>query len=303
MKNIFPSAISRSAAVATFSVGLACSLPFAASAQDAVTLDGVAIDAADDNRFFTRLGGTVRDDVSYSGLQPGQDYTLTAVLIDPATGQEAGQPVSHGFTADAAQGSVSIELPVAPNRTPSNQDFVVALKLFAGPDGSGDPLAEAADPDDADQAIQVHAIQSISVTAADAADGDSMLDPAGGTIAARVQHRNLVAGYSYTIWGQLLSASGQSTAIYASIPEYVPTEMDGEVTLEFTVPEGFEGVRLVPSVGLYHANRVTLGDDGWLTYLPDAPNPVMIASDPDVQAPAKLISIGTPFEDLPADDG
>jgi hypothetical protein len=271
--------------------------PAASQQAGAVTLEAVAIDAADDNRFFTRVGGTVRDDVTYAGLVPGQTYTLAAQLHNTTTQAVEGEVAVLAFTPEAAEGTVEIELPVPPNRTESNIDYVLVLSLY-----EGEPLAELADLANLDQTIQVHAIQAISVTAADAADGDDALPPEGGTILATVEHVNLVAGYRYTLWGQLLTPSGQSTGVFANVPEYVPEAKDGSLTLEFTVPSGFEGLRLVPTVGLYHQNRVALNEDGSLTWLPDAPSPVMIASDPSLDDPGQTIDIGIPFEELAEGD-
>jgi hypothetical protein len=290
-----------------------CALAYASTAdpaasQEAVgapTLAAVAVDALDDNRFFTRVGGTVRDDVTYSGLVPGQSYTLAAQLYNMTTQTVEGDAGVLTFTPETAEGTASIELPVPPNRTEFNIDYVVISTLYegeldAGSLGSATPLVELRDTANLDQTIQVHAIQSISVTAADAEDGDNALPPEGGMIVATVEHVNLVAGYRYTLWGQLLTPSGQSTGIYSSVAEYVPDDKNGSLTMEFTVPDGFEGIRLVPTIGLFHQNRVALNEDGSLTWLPDAPNPVMIASDLSLDAAEQTINIGTPFEDLAA---
>lgn len=277
-----------------------------ALAQSTVTLSGVALDTADDNRFFTRVGGTVRDDVTYDGLAPGQPYTLAAQLYSLTTEKLIGDVGSVTFTPEAAAGTVSVELPVPQNRTEFNIDYAVVLTLYEGEVDAAaaddtTALAKLDDTANLDQTIQSHAIQSISVTAADAADGDQSLPPEGGTIKATVEYVNLVEGYHYTIWGQLLTPSGQTRGIYASLPEYVPDGKNGTVTLEFEVPEGLDGIKLVPTVGLYHQNRVEINDDGSLSWLPDAPVPVMIASDLSVDAAEQTIKVGIPFEELSAD--
>ena len=287
-------------------IALASALAFTAPAslavaQTAVTLSGVALDAEDDNRFFTRIGGTVRDTVTYDGLVPGQPYTVVAQLHSKTTDALIDEPASTTFTPDAASGTVSVELPVPPNRTEFNIDYVVVLSLHEGEVDAANAdaataLARLDDTSNPDQTIQSHAIQAISVTAGDAADGDMKLPPEGGTIKATVEFINLVEGYHYTIWGQLLTPSGQTRGIYASIPEYVPDTKNGTVELEFEVPEGLDGIQLVPTVGLYHQNRVELNADGSLSWLPDAPVPVMIAADLSVDAPEQTVDIGVPFE-------
>ena len=290
---------------------LACALALGAAAGPAssqtaagtITLSGVAIDTDDDNRLFTRRGGAVRDDVTYAGLTPGQPYTLAAQLHHKATGAPTGDVAILSFTPEAADGAVSIELPVPQNRTAFNIDYLVALKLYEGEVDAADAqaataLAQLSDASSVEQTIQVHSIQRLTVTAADAADGDRKLSGEGGIIAAAVKYENLVPGYKYTLWGQLLTPSGQSAGIYAGIPEFVPVEMNGTASMEFEVPAGIDGLSLVPVVGIYHQKRVSIGEDGSLSWLPDAPNPVMIASDPGVDDPEQTVSVGTPFEQL-----
>lgn len=53
------------------------------------------------------------DTVVYTGLQPGQEYTLKGQLMDKATGEAVqidGQPVTAEtiFTPEAAEGSVTV---------------------------------------------------------------------------------------------------------------------------------------------------------------------------------------------------
>lgn len=289
------------------SIALLCAfalfgLTGAVTAQNGVTLVGVALDTADENRFFMRTGGTVRNDLSYSGLDTGVTYTVAAQLFNMTTEAASGDLATKTFTPEASTGSLSIELPVPQNRTEFNIDYVVLVSLYRGElDNASVDNAEALikldDVTDINQTIQSHAIQSVSVTAT-AEDGHA-LPPKGGVIEATVSYANLVAGYPYTIWGQLLTPSGQATGIYASVPEYIPSDKNGAVKMEFTVPEGFDGIKLIPTVGLYHKKRVELNEDGSLSWIREAPVPVMIASDLSLDAPEQTISIGTPFEDLP----
>ncbi|MTH66275.1 VaFE repeat-containing surface-anchored protein [Paracoccus shanxieyensis] len=271
-------------------------------AAQGVSLTSLVVEDADENRFFLRTGGIARDDVTYDGVTPGHSYTLVAQLYHLGTQELTGAPVLDTLTPDAASGQTSVMLPVPANRTRFNVDYAVYLTLYEGqvdPASVADatPLAEIRDTESEATVIQVHAVQRVTVTAADAADGDRALPGKGGSIAARVDYENLVEGYPYTIWGELMKTSGQSTGIFASIADYRPKGKNGSVTLEFTVPDGFEGVELVPSVGLYHMKRVSIGQNGGLQILPDAPNPVMIASDPNLNVPAKTIAIGTLFQE------
>jgi hypothetical protein len=200
-----------------------------ASAQvaDDATITTRIVDQVDDNRFFTRVGGAAVATTDYAGLTPGQPYTLASQLVVGDTGEPHGDAVFTTFTPAAATGTESLELPIEPNRTASNITYVLIQTLYDGSVTAADAatatvLAEAADMDNIDQTIEVHAIQAISVSAVDAADGDHAVPGDGGTIVATVDHVNLVAGYSYTIGGQLLTPSGQATGVYANIPLYQP---------------------------------------------------------------------------------
>lgn len=274
-------------------------------AQDsAIKLGSTVVEDSDDNRFFMRTGGIARDDVTYDGLTPGQTYTLVAQLFHMGEKQLVGEPAFAKLTPEAASGQTSFLFPVPQNRTRFNIDYAVYLTLYEGKVDASNlagakPLAQIRDTESEATVLQVHAIQRVAVTAKDAVDGDRALPGAGGKIVAEVKYENLVEGYAYTLWGELMKTSGQSTGLYASIPEYKPKGKNGTVTMEFTVPEGFEGVELMPSVGLYHKKRVAIGENGILSILPDAPNPVMIASDPNLNVPEKTIAIGTLFENLP----
>lgn len=273
-------------------------------AASKITLKSTVVEDSDNNRFFLRTGGIARNDVEYKGLTPGQRYTLAAQLYDVAAGKLVGEPAFAEFTPKASGGTTSFLFPVPQNRTRYNIDYAVYLTLYEGRVdaknvSAAKPAAEIRDTKSEATVIQVHAVQRISVSAADAKDGDRLLPADGGVIVAAVEYENLVEGYPYTLWGELLKTSGQSTGIYAVVPEYKPKGKSGSLTLRFSVPKGFEGVELVPSVGLYHQRRVTVGKNGMLSILPDAPVPAMIASDQNLNVPTKTIAIGTLFEELP----
>ena len=58
---------------------------------------------------------TIVDTVSYTGLTPGKEYTLTGTLVDKGTGkpvQSGGRDVTStvAFTPDAPDGSVDVTL-------------------------------------------------------------------------------------------------------------------------------------------------------------------------------------------------
>jgi T-Q ester bond containing domain len=259
-----------------------------------ITMSGKLVDAEDDNRFFTRLGGEARDDLSIGGLEQGKDYILTTILIDAASGKEV-ETADTPFKAETADADLSVTLPVPRNEGDVNIDYVTRNQLREA--GSDTVLVETTgDALDPDRAIQVHSIQRVRVLSVkDAADGDTRIDGRGGKIEVVVGYENMVEGYAYTIWGQILTPSGQSRGIFAAIPEYKPEKKAGEVTLTFDIPAGLDGISVLPSVGIYHQNRVEILEDGNISWIPGAANPVMIASDTDLKDEARMIEVGVPF--------
>lgn len=278
----------------TLLASAAMTVAMASGALAEITMSGKLVDAEDENRFFTRLGGEARDDLSIGGLEQGKDYILSTILIDAASGTEIGT-VETPFTAETGTADLSVTLPVPRNEGDVNIDYVTRNLLREA--GSDTVLAEmTGDAADPERAIQVHSIQRVSVISVkDAADGDNRIDAEGGKIDVVVGYENMVEGYAYTIWGQILTPSGQSRGIFASIPDYKPEKKAGEVTLTFDIPTGLEGISVLPSVGIYHQNRVEILEDGNISWIPEAANPVMIASDTDLKDEGRMIEVGVPF--------
>lgn len=286
--------------IGAFTLALSAALASGpALAQNGVKLEGLALDTLDNNRFFTRLGGTVGDLLTYAGLTAGEVYTASGRLYNLTTKRLVGNAVHLTFTPKSSTGAVSLEMPVPQNRTEFNIDYVLVVNLYKGKSAKGTIVAKLDDLTNPSQTIQLHAIQSIRVVAT-AADGSRALPGQGGKISAKVSYLNMVEGYAYTIWGQLLTPSGQAIGVFSSIPEYAPKGKAGSVVLQFDVPAGYEGISLIPAIGLFHKKRVEIGKDGNLSWIPGSPMPVMIASDMGVDAPEQTIAIGAPFALQPA---
>jgi hypothetical protein len=266
----------------------------ASGAVAEITMSGRLVDMEDDNRFFTRLGGEAREDLSISGLDQGKDYILTTVLIEAASRQEV-KTVETPFTAETSGADLSVTLSVPRNEGDVNIDYVTRNLLREA--GSETVLVEmTGDASDPDRAIQVHSIQRVSVISVkDAADGDNRIDGQGGKIDVVVGYENMVEGYAYTVWGQILTPSGQGRSIFASVQDFKPEKKAGEVTLTFDIPAGLEGISVLPSVGIYHQNRVEILEDGNISWIPGSANPVMIASDTDLKDESRMIEVGVPF--------
>ncbi|MDO4685514.1 MAG: VaFE repeat-containing surface-anchored protein, partial [Corynebacterium sp.] len=86
---------------------------------------------------------------------------------------------------------------------------------------------------------------SIKTSASDQRDADKVLAPEGGTIVDVVEYTGLIVGKKYIIKGELMDKeTGEGTGIKAE-KEFIPESPDGQVEVEFDVPEGYAGKTLV----------------------------------------------------------
>lgn len=92
---------------------------------------------------------------------------------------------------------------------------------------------------------------SLGTSAVDQADGDRIIDWAGGTVIDTITYENLTPGTEYTLDGELINkATGEGTGITGTAT-FTPTEASGTAEVSFTIPEGFDGTTLVAFESLY----------------------------------------------------
>ncbi len=116
----------------------------------------LATDKTDgDHSVLASKDACIVDTVSYEGLIPGQEYELTGVLMDKATGKELmvsdrTMTASMRFTPNASAGEVALEFPFD-STVVQDHDAVVFEYLTK----SGEAVAEHADLDDEAQSFHV----------------------------------------------------------------------------------------------------------------------------------------------------
>ncbi|MDO5676373.1 MAG: VaFE repeat-containing surface-anchored protein [Propionibacteriaceae bacterium] len=89
-----------------------------------------ATDQADGDKQLLAAGGTIVDKVTYTGLQPGETYTVRGELMDKATGEGTGILGEASFTAETADGVVDVLFTVPGGY--ANKTLVVFETLFHG---------------------------------------------------------------------------------------------------------------------------------------------------------------------------
>lgn len=147
------------------------------------------------------------DTVSYTGLMPGREYTVTGTLHMKAAdgdGSEAvavkdaeGNPVTvkAAFTPEKANGTVDVTFEFDGSEL-AHGDEIVAFESL---DRKGVELAAHADIDDAAQTVSV-SNPLIGTLAHDGLDGDStVVADADASIVDDVTYKNLAKGSKYTL--------------------------------------------------------------------------------------------------------
>ncbi len=99
--------------------------------------------------------GVVVDEVRYTGLTVGEVYTVKGELMDKDSGESTGITSEATFTADKADGVVSLEFKLTEETAGKN--LVVFERLYLA---SGELVAEHADINSAEQSVVVEALEA-----------------------------------------------------------------------------------------------------------------------------------------------
>lgn len=125
------------------------------------TISTSAVDKATDLQYVPASETLkVKDIVSYAGLQPGKEYTVTGYAVSKADGTKISEDVSVAVKPVAAEGTVDVIIPVNASRQ-AGEDIVIFETLYEG------DIAIVEHKDMNDEAQTVH-IASITTTALDA---------------------------------------------------------------------------------------------------------------------------------------
>ena len=182
---------------------------------------------------------TITDTVEYSGLTVGQEYKLTGVLMDKATGNPLligeNQVISEAtFTPSEPNGTVDVLFTFDATGL-EGKSLVVFETLFQGET----TIAEHCDLEDEGQTITFTELPRIGTTAT--VDGSHIADPVGEiTIVDVVEFTGLIPGETYSISGVLMDkATGQALLVdgaeVTAETEFTPESTDGTVELTYTL--------------------------------------------------------------------
>lgn len=213
-------------------------------------------DAADgDKDIVSNNPVKLTDTVSYAGLVPGREYTVTGTLYKKVTAEDGateadavkdaeGNPVTAKttFTPEKANGTVDVTFEFDGSELAHGDELVAFESLTR----SGVELAVHADIDDAAQTVSV-SNPLIGTLAHDGLDGDStVVADADASIVDDVSYKNLAKGSKYTLVAMVMdketalplytggeageiatdTVSGQIESFYSDVLKAMGTDKD-----------------------------------------------------------------------------
>ncbi len=184
---------------------------------------------------------TIVDEVAYSGLTPGETYSISGILMDKATGEPllvdgAEVTAEVEFTPEAADGTVELTYTLDASAL-AGTTIVVFETLYSG----GVEIAAHADINDEAQTVEITEPEKPTLGTTATVDGSHIADPTGEiTIVDVVEYTSLTPGEIYTISGVLMDkATGEPLLVdeaeVTAEVEFTPEEPSGTVELTYTL--------------------------------------------------------------------
>ena len=167
---------------------------------------------------------TIVDAVEYSGLNPGQTYTVSGILMDKGTGEAllvdgAEVTAETEFTPEAASGTVELTYTLDASAL-AGTTIVVFETLYS----DGVEIAIHADINDEDQTI--------------------IIAPKGGLLIQKTSEDGVLEGFTFLVEGENYSETFTTDGagkIYIQdlVPgEYTVTEQESDLTARYEIPAG-----------------------------------------------------------------
>ena len=167
---------------------------------------------------------TIVDAVEYSGLNPGQTYTVSGILMDKGTGEAllvdgAEVTAETEFTPEAASGTVELTYTLDASAL-AGTTIVVFETLYS----DGVEIAIHADINDEDQTI--------------------IIAPKGGLLIQKTSEDGVLEGFTFLVesenYSEIFTTDGAGKIyIQDLVPgEYTVTEQESDLTARYEIPAG-----------------------------------------------------------------
>ena len=184
---------------------------------------------------------TIVDVVEYTGLTPGETYTVSGVLMDKSINQPllvdgAEVTAEAEFTPESASGTVELTYTLDAS-TLAGATIVVFETIYS----DGVEIAAHADINDENQTVEITEPEKPTLGTTATVDGQHTADPTGEiTIVDVVEFTGLIPGETYTVSGVLMDkATGEPLLVdgteVTAEAEFTPESADGTVELTYTL--------------------------------------------------------------------
>ena len=249
--------------------------------SDLVEITTTAIDSdTEDHYAVAGENTTIIDNVEYTNLNKGEEYTLKGTLMNKATGEpvtdDEGNPVTaeKTFTAKKVNGTAEMEF-TFDSRKLSGADMVVFEELYQ----NENLIAEHTDITDEDQTIHFPEIGTKAMdqeTNSNVSKADEEI-----TLVDTVSYKNLQPGKKYKLTGTLMDketgepvkdAEGKEVTAETS---FKPETADGTVNVTFTFDgRNLAGKTIVVFESLerndtVYAVHTDINDEAQTIYIPE----------------------------------
>ncbi|MEJ7648138.1 MAG: VaFE repeat-containing surface-anchored protein [Nakamurella sp.] len=178
-------------------------------------------------------GGAIADTVTYDGLEPGRDYTVSGEVQAIVKGKAVATGIvgSSKFTAATSNGMVTVKfaVPAGTYAKYAGQKLV----LFETVKLDGAVVAEHRDLADQAQTVFVPSMGT-QVIQPGSAQGPRLTSE-GLLLTDRIDYRNLTPGVEYIATGSLKFTDGSDVAFTAEPVRFTPTSANGSVFVPMTV--------------------------------------------------------------------
>ena len=199
----------------------------------------------------------INDKVSFEGLNPGENYTVTGTLMDKTTGEPYKDSDGNTYTQEVTfvpdEPSGFVVVCFADVKVPTDPVELVVFESLAVA-GRIEPVARHEDIDDEDQTVKRPACSTYAATV----KGDkAFLEDSVVTVVDHIYFENLEVGKEYYAKAELCLANGSHVVSrgveVVSIQEFEPSESTGtvDVTIKFDSSNLQSGDRVVVLETIY----------------------------------------------------
>ena len=208
---------------------------------------------------------TIVDVVEFTGLIPGETYTVSGALMDKATSEtllvdDAEVTAEVEFTPEAADGTVELTYTLD-SSTLGGSTIVVFETLYQ----DGVEITAHADINDEAQTVEITEPEKPTLGTTATVNGHHTADPTGEiTIVDVVEYTGLIPGETYTVSGVLMDkATGDPLLVdeaeVTAEVEFTPESADGTVELTYTLDAStLAGATIVVFETLYSDDGVEI---------------------------------------------